>query len=132
MMMNKKMKKMNLTAIDKLALSQFSSIEKECIYQVVYATMLVDGERHPREHQLVEEIVEVIGLSVEEREMSKLLDETTVIETIRKMSDLQRAYVAKFIAQMILADGKVTDHERLFFNILLDKLNLPEDTSDLK
>ena len=118
---------MNLSAIDRMALSQFSSLEKESIYQVVYNTMLVDEEKDPREHQLVEEIVDIIGINDEEREASKQLDESTVIETIRNMSNLQRAYVAKFIAQMVLADGEVNDHERLYFNTLLDKLYLPVD-----
>lgn len=108
-----------------MALSQFSPVEKESIYQIVCNTMLVDEEKDSREQQLVEEIADIIGINQEEREASKQLDETTVIETIRNMTNLQRAYVAKFIAQMVLADGKVDDQERLYFNTLLDKLYLP-------
>lgn len=110
-----------------MALSQFSPVEKESIYQIVCNTMLVDKVKDSREQQLVEEIADIIGINQEEREASKQLDETTVIETIRNMTNLQkqRAYVAKFIAQMVLADGKVDDQERLYFNTLLDKLYLP-------
>ncbi len=122
---------MKFTALDKLVLSNFSSIEKECIYQVVCAAMVVDGERDPEEYELIKEIIDIIGLTREEREESRQLDEPTLTKTILDMNDLQRAYVAKFIAHMLYADGKVTNHEEAFFNILLDKLNLPKDPDNL-
>lgn len=122
---------MYLSAIDKMVLSQYSSIEKESIYQVVCAAMIIDGERDPRELRLVEEIADIIGLTPQERNASRQLDEPTMTRTIQNMSDIQRAYVAKFIAQMILADGKVTDREELFFNILVNKFNLPQDPDNV-
>ena len=122
---------LNFTALDKLVLSDYSSIEKECIYQVVCAAMVVDGERDPQEYELVKEIIDIIGLTEKEREESRQLDEPTLTQTILNMNDLQRAYVAKFIAHMIFADGKVTEHEQVFFDILLDKFNLPKDPDNL-
>lgn len=122
---------MNFVALDKLVLSHFSSLEKECIYQVVCAAMVVDDEKAPSEYELVKEIVDIIGLTEEERQASRQLDEPTITQTILNMNDLQRAYVAKFIAHMIFADGKVAAQEQLFFDILLDKFNLPKDPDNL-
>ena len=79
----------------------------------------------------LKEIIDIIGLTEKEREESRQLDEPTLTQTILNMNDLQRAYVAKFIAHMIFADGKVTEHEQVFFDILLDKFNLPKDPDNL-
>lgn len=116
---------MNLSALDRMILSQYSSIEKESIYQVICAAMIVDGDRDPRERRLIEEIVDTIGLTDAEREASRRLDQPTMSRVIRNMNDLQRAYVAKFIAQVILADGKVTEREEKFFFYICNELNLP-------
>ncbi|MCR4853323.1 MAG: TerB family tellurite resistance protein [Prevotella sp.] len=116
---------MDLSIYDKMALSQFSSLEKESLYQVVCAAMMVDGVKDPREVKLVEEIVNIIGLSPSERAASRQLDEPTMSRTIRNMSELKRAYVAKFIAQMILVDGKIAPIEEKFFYYICDSLNLP-------
>ena len=122
---------MHLSAIDRMVLSQYSPIEKESIYQVVCAAMVIDGERDPRELRLVEEIVGIIGLTPLEREDSRRLDEPTMTRTIQNMSVIKRAYVAKLIAQMILADGKVAEREELLFNFFISKFNLPQDPDNL-
>ena len=116
---------MNLSALDRMILSQYSSIEKESIYQVICAAMIIDGDRDPRERRLIEEIVDTIGLTDAEREASRYLDQPTMSRVIRNMNDLQRAYVAKFIAQVILADEKVTEREEKFFYYICSELNLP-------
>ena len=108
-----------------MILSQYSSIEKESIYQVVCTAMIIDGERNPREIKLINEIADTIGLSGAEREASRHLDQQTMTRAIRNMNDLQRAYVAKFIAQVILADGIVTEREEKFFFYICKELNLP-------
>lgn len=118
---------MNLSALDRMILSQYSSIEKESIYQVICAAMIIDGDRDPRERRLIEEIVDTIGLTDAEREASRHLDQPTMSRVIRNMNDLQRAYVAKFIAQVILADGKVTEREEKFFYYICSELNLPHE-----
>jgi uncharacterized tellurite resistance protein B-like protein len=117
---------MNLTSLDRMILSQYSSLEKESIYQIVCAAMSIDGERDPREIRVVNEIVDVIGLTESEREASRRLDEPTMSQAIRSMNEIKRAYVGKFIAQVILADGKVTQREQFFFDYLFQHLNLPE------
>jgi len=117
---------MDLSVFDRMILSQYSSLEKESIYQVVCAAMSIDGERDPREIRLVNEIVDIIGLTDAERVASRSLDEPTMSQAIRNMPDIKRVYVGKFIAQMLLADGKVTDREQFFFDYLFKHLNLPE------
>lgn len=116
---------MNLSDLDKIALRQYTSLEKQCVYQVVCAAMICDGEKDYRETQLVEKIVLAIGLSQQERESSRRLDEPTMVKVIRGMDDLKRIYVGKLIAQMILADGKVTQREQMFSQYIFDRLNIP-------
>ena len=116
---------MNLAVLDRMACSQFTSLEKQSIYQAVCGAMACDGDRDPREIRVIEEIVDIIGLTQSERVASRQLDEQTMSACIRKMSDLQRIYVGKFIAQIILADGKVTPSEQIFFDYITQKFNLP-------
>ena len=42
------------------------------------------------------------------------------------MDTLKNAYVGKFMAQVILADGVITDKEEAFFYFWRDRLGLPE------
>ena len=116
---------MDLSVIEKMILSEYSAIERECVYQVVCAAMIVDGERDPRELKLVEEIVGAIGLSEYEREASRHIERSKIVQVIRNMYDLKRAYVAKLIAEVILADGKITEREEMFFYSICSELNLP-------
>ena len=108
-----------------MACSQFTSLEKQSIYQAVCGAMICDGDRDPREIRVVEEVVNIIGLTQNERVASRQLDKQAITTCIRNMSDLQRIYVGKFIAQIILADGKVTPSEHIFFNHIAQKFNLP-------
>ena len=117
---------MELSIFDKMALSQFSSLEKECIYQVVCAAMIVDGEKDPRELQLLDDIVHIIGLNQSEIVASRSLDEATMSRIIRNMEEFKRMYVGKFIAQMLFVDEKVTQREQMFFDYLVNRLNLPQ------
>lgn len=42
------------------------------------------------------------------------------------METLKKAYVGKFVAQVVLADGKITPREEQFFYIMKQKLGLPD------
>ena len=118
---------MDFTALDKMVLSQYSSIEKKCIYRVVFASMTIDDESDAKELRILEKIADILGLSQEERDTSERLPDPTIVETIQEMSEVKRAYVARFLAEMILADGKVTGSEQDFFHVLLEHLNLPNE-----
>ena len=41
------------------------------------------------------------------------------------MDTLKKAYLAKFMAQIILADGRVDPKEEAFFNYIYQRLDLP-------
>ena len=117
---------MNLSVIDKIALSHYSSLEKQSLYQLLCAAMNSDGVQDPREKSIIEEIVCLIGLSGEERQASRSLDANTMTDVLKNMEDMKKLYVGKFMAQIILADGVVTQKEEAFFNHFFRVLNLPQ------
>ena len=45
---------------------------------------------------------------------------------LRNMDTIKKAYVGKFIAQVIIADGVITQREEQFFYYMKQKLGLPD------
>lgn len=117
---------MDLSYFDKMALSTFSSLEKQCLYQVLCATMIVDGNRDSREIALINEVNQVMNITVADVEASRKLTEPTMVNCIRGMDTLKKTYVAKFMAQIILADGVITQKEERFFYYMKERLDLPD------
>ena len=116
---------MDLTALDKLALRQYTNSEKESVYKIAYATMVSDGHKDPREIKLSDEIAEVIGLSIKEKQIALSKSDEFMEETIARMSELKRFYVGKFMAEMIKADGVIKESEDIFIKRMFKQLNIP-------
>ena len=114
---------MNLSIYDKMALSTFSSLEKQSLYQLLCGVMIVDGNRDSREIAIINEVNQIMGITVADVEASRKLSESTMTNTLRNMDTIKKVYVA-FMAQIILADGTVTPKEELFFNYMHQKLGL--------
>ena len=117
---------MDLTALDKLALSQYTISQKEAVYKIAYATMVSDGHKDPREIKLADDIAEIIGLSNEDKQMALSKSEAFVEETITGMSELKKFYVGKFMAEMIKADGIIKESEDKFIKSMFKRLNIPD------
>ena len=88
--------------------------------------MMIDGNRDSREIAIINEVNQLMRITVEDVESSRKLSEPTMTACLRNMSTLKKAYVGKFIAQVILADGVITDKEEQFFYFMRDRLGLPE------
>ena len=93
---------MDLNAIDKIALSTFTPLEKQSLYQLLCGAMHVDGNRDARELAIISEVNLLIGVSSVDIEASRRLSESTMISSLRDMDTLKKAYLAKFMAQIIL------------------------------
>ncbi len=117
---------MNLNYFDRMALSSFTSLEKQSLYQLLCGVMIVDGNRDSREIALINEINKVVGITTADVEASRRLSEPVMTNCLRNMDTLKKAYVGKFIAQMVLADGVITKKEEMFFYYLKEKLGLPD------
>lgn len=116
---------MELSFYDKLALSTFTSLEKQSMYQLLCGAMIVDGARDSREVEIINEINRIMQFTVEEQQASRRLSHETMVNTLRSMDTLKKAYVAKFMAQVIIADGVITDREEKFFYYISQALDLP-------
>ena len=110
---------------DKMALSQLTSLEKQSLYQLLCAAMIVDGQRDSREMAVINEVVQLTRMTSSDLEASRKLTEPVMASCLRNMEDFKKMYVGKFIAQVMLADGVVSDIEEKFFYYLHDKLGLP-------
>lgn len=116
---------MELSPLDKMVVSSYTSLEKQSIYQLLCAAMAVDGEKHPLEKLVIEDVVKEIGLTSTERQASRNLDANTMNNALRNMSDNKKIYLGKFIAQVLLADGKVTPVEDKFAAYIFNTLQIP-------
>ena len=122
---------MNISHIDRLALSRFSSEEKQSIYQMLCGMMIIDKEPDPREKRIIEEVVDIIGLTQSERQASRAMNTQRQLNVLKSMDTLKKCYLAKFLAQVALADGVVTREENVFFNYYTQMLGLPADPENL-
>ena len=117
---------MNLNVFDRMALSTFSPLEKQSLYQLLCGAMHIDGNRDASELAIISEVNRLVGISVTDIEASRKLSEPTMTNCLRNMDTLKKAYVAKFMAQVILADGRIDQKEQQFFDYIYQKLDLPE------
>lgn len=122
---------MDISHIDRLALSRFSSEEKQSIYQMLCGMMIIDKEPDPREKRIIEEVVDIIGLTQSERQASRAMNTQRQLNVLKSMDTLKKCYLAKFLAQVALADGVVTREENVFFNYYTQMLGLPADPENL-
>ena len=122
---------MDISHIDRLALSRFSSEEKQSIYQRLCGMMIIDKEPDPREKRIIEEVVDIIGLTQSERQASRAMNTQRQLNVLKSMDTLKKCYLAKLLAQVALADGVVTREENVFFNYYTQMLGLPADPENL-
>lgn len=122
---------MDISHIDRLALSRFSSEEKQSIYQMLCGMMIIDKEPDPREKRIIEEVVDIIGLTQSERQASRAMNTQRQLNVLKSMDTLKKCYLSKFLAQVALADGVVTREENVFFNYYTQMLGLPADPENL-
>jgi uncharacterized tellurite resistance protein B-like protein len=117
---------MDLTYFDRMALANFTPLEKQSLYQLLCAAMIVDGQRDSRELALIAEVNKIIGITTTDIEASRRLSEPEMTSCLRNMNSLKKAYVGKFVAQVVLADGVITQREEQFFYYMKNKLGLPD------
>ena len=117
---------MDLNYFDRMALSSFTSLEKQSVYQLLCGAMMIDGNRDSREIAIINEVNQIMGITVADVEASRRLSEPTMTNCLRNMDTLKKAYVGKFMAQIILADGVITQKEEQFFYYMRQRLDLPE------
>jgi uncharacterized tellurite resistance protein B-like protein len=118
---------MELTDLDKLALAQYTTHEKQCIYQAIYAAMLSDGDTGNSELALMNEMVNMFGLTQEELDESKALVPAELTRDIRDMNYLKRLHVGVLLKRMVMADAVVTQREKMFIQHFYEKFNIPAE-----
>ena len=87
---------------------------------------MIDGHRDSREIAIINEVNQVMQITVADVEASRKLSEPIMTNCLRNMDTLKKAYVGKFMAQVILADGVITEREEQFFYYIRQKLDLPD------
>lgn len=117
---------MELNYFDRVALSTFTSLEKQSLYQLLCGAMMIDGNRDSREIAIINEVNQIMGITVADVEASRKLSEPAMTSCLRNMDTMKKAYVGKFMAQVILADGVITQREEQFFYYMKQKLGLPD------
>ena len=122
---------LNLSFYDKMVLASYTAAERQALYQMLCGMMVIDGYSDPREKAIIEEIVAAISLSEQERIASRLISTEDQTKTLKNMEMGKKCYVAKFLAQVALADGQVSRKESVFFNYYTQILDLPKDPDNI-
>ena len=111
---------------ERIVLSSFTSKEKQAFYQLLCGAMIIDGDRDPREKVVIERAMENVGLSDAERQASREWSTDEQIEVLKAMDDTKKIMLGKYMAQVILADGRVAPIEERWFNMILQLLEIPD------
>lgn len=67
---------------DKIALSQLTSLEKQSLYQLLCAAMVVDGNRDSREMAVINEVKQLTGMTASDLEASRKLTEPVMTSVL--------------------------------------------------
>ena len=86
---------MEISIFDKMALAQFTSVEKQSMYQLLCGAMVVDGNRDSREIALINEINQIMNFTVAEQQASRSLSGETMVSILRGMDDFKKIFVAR-------------------------------------
>lgn len=111
---------------ERIVLSSFTSKEKQAFYQLLCGAMIIDGDRDPREKAVIEKAMENVGLSDAERQASREWSTDEQLDVLKAMDDTKKIMLGKYMAQVILADGKVAPIEERWFNMILQLLEIPD------
>lgn len=117
---------MELDYFDKLALSTFTSLEKQSFFQLLSGAMIVDGQRDQREIAVINSICNAMHFTIAEHEASRKHNFDTLVGILRKMDNTKKAFVGKYMARVVMADGVITPKEEQFFYQMKDILQLPD------
>lgn len=104
---------------------EFSSLEKQSMYQILCGTSMVDGNRDIREIMLINEIVDTLGITEAEIKSSRTLDMQTQLSVLKSMSQAKKMMLSSLMCQVIIADGVIDPKEESFFNYYRQLLDLP-------
>lgn len=117
---------MEFDYFDKLALSTFTSLEKQSFFQLLSGAMIVDGQRDQREIDVINSICNAMHFTNAEHEESRKHDFNTLVGILRSMDNMKKAIVGKYMARVVVADGIITPKEEQFFYQMNDILQLPD------
>ena len=107
-------------------LSSFTSEEKQAFFRTLIATSSVDGNVDANERAVIEDIMEELGLSEDERQTAIQLGQNETFAVLRAMNDTKKEQLGDFIARVIYADSKIYPFEEKFFKTMKIYLGLPD------
>ena len=82
---------MNLNYFDEVASSTYTSLEKQSLYQLLCATMIIDGNSDSREMAHINKICRILGITSADMEASRRLTEPIMSNCIRNMDMLKKS-----------------------------------------
>ncbi len=109
-----------------MVLTYFTPLEKQSIYLLLCGAMVIDGNRDLRKVAIINEVKQVIEITVADIEASRKLSEPTTTNCLRNMDELKKAYLVKFVCRIVLANGIVNDKEKAFINYYFSLLEIPQ------
>lgn len=111
---------------------QFSGLELSAIVKLAVAVAASDGNVAEQEKAALS--LELLKFGLDEKAVNSLIEGAKIIEfkdaltIISLMNDMQKKYVAAFLAVIIAADGVIEDSEIRVWSLISALCGLPEMT----
>lgn len=92
-------------------LSSLSAAETCALVRLLLAAMFVDGEAHPSEKALLDEVLRKAAISPDAFESAKSMTLDSAIEVYRRAAPPVARAMGDALRQMVKADGVLADEE---------------------
>lgn len=101
----------DISLLEKLAINSFDAKELQASYQALCGAIQVDGNVAKEEVMLLRNIKQLFGITEDIVIASRNLSYEQCIEIHRKMDDIKKILLVKYMAQLCIVDGEIDFRE---------------------
>lgn len=110
----------------------FTKEEKQALLKYLISTMCADQEAAIVEKTELQNIINFLSITHHDATYSEKMEASRAIEVLRNMSLLKKAYFAKFLALLIVADGIVHPAEQQMWKLAEQQIGIYDIEKMLK
>ena len=107
-------------------MEDFTSIQKQAIYNISTLMMSADGRISTKEADYWRKIATLLGMTETEKLSSMSMNHSEAINALRSMSASCKIIAIKIFAEMMLVDGNVDKKEKQLLDNLYDSIGVEQ------
>lgn len=118
--------------LDAQVQTTFTREEKQALLKYLMSTMYADNDAAFAEKNELQNIVNFLSISQNDAIYSEKMDASEAIKVLRQLSILKKAYFAKFLSLIIIADGTIHPAEQQMWRLAEEQIGIYDIEEMLK